>query len=42
MLLSKADGDLIIIHEQQTLRSQNHGDSWDQIDDDETELGSGS
>jgi hypothetical protein len=28
MLLSKADRDLIAIHEQQTLRSTDHGDSW--------------
>ena len=41
MLLSKADGDLIAIHEQQTLRSTDQGDSWFQIDDDETAPGSG-
>jgi photosystem II stability/assembly factor-like uncharacterized protein len=41
MLVSKPDGDLITIHEQQTLRSTSHGESWAQIDDDETAPGSG-
>ena len=40
-LLSKPDGDLIAVHEQQTLRSIDHGDSWLQSDDDETLPGSG-
>lgn len=40
-LLSKPDGDLIVVHEQQTLRSTDHGDSWVQSDDDETMPGSG-
>lgn len=39
-LLSKPDGDLIVVHEQQTLRSTDHGDSWVQSDDDETLPGS--
>jgi hypothetical protein len=39
--VSKPDGDLILIHEQQTLRSKDHGDSWAQIDDDETVPGNG-
>jgi hypothetical protein len=41
MLASKPDGDLVAIHEQQTLRSTDHGESWWQIDDDETHPGSG-
>ena len=41
MLVSKPDGDLITIHEQQTLRSTSQGESWAQIDDDETAPGSG-
>ena len=41
VLVAKPDGDLIAIHEQQTLRSMDHGDSWAQIDDDETAPGSG-
>jgi hypothetical protein len=41
VLVSKVDGDLITIHEQQALRSADHGDSWAQIDDDDTAPGSG-
>eukprot|EP00039_Didymoeca_costata_P010915 m.148716 g.148716 ORF g.148716 m.148716 type:complete len:944 (+) comp15003_c0_seq4:44-2875(+) len=42
MLIAKPDGDLIAIHEQQTLRSMDDGETWTQIDDDETSPGSGS
>jgi len=40
MLVAKPDGDIICIHEQQTLRTRDNGDSWVQVDDDETSEGS--
>lgn len=41
MLLSRIDGDIICGHEQQMFRSKDNGDTWQQIDDDETAPGSG-
>jgi photosystem II stability/assembly factor-like uncharacterized protein len=35
------DGDVFVSIDQQTLRTNNHGESWEQVDDFETEEGSG-
>ncbi|MDO6802932.1 hypothetical protein Q4595_10770 [Wenyingzhuangia sp. 1_MG-2023] len=41
LMHANADGEMIICYEQQHLISKDHGDTWTQIDDDETSPGSG-
>ncbi|MGY6647348.1 VPS10 domain-containing protein [Wenyingzhuangia sp. IMCC45574] len=41
LMQTNADGEIIICYEQQHLISKDHGETWHQIDDDETSPGSG-
>ncbi|NIJ45266.1 photosystem II stability/assembly factor-like uncharacterized protein [Wenyingzhuangia heitensis] len=41
LMQTNADGEVIICYEQQHLISKDHGETWTQIDDDETSPGSG-